>query len=178
MASSRSAMLQLNRRRRHEILSNPEFVASAQSASIARGFVKGGGRICHASRSCCFCAALRPRLPLSGRATQISPGTTRFFPSMCLLHLPCMIRAAIGLQPYPHAEPPMQFLFVRPEVCPLELPAPQSGFLQIPAHTDTLAFGCILPAAGRIPVFHRLETYAAGCTAIKNSPGFAPGEFC
>jgi len=32
---------------------------------------------------------------------------------------------------------------------------------------DTLAFGCIFPAAGQIPDFHRLETCAAGRTIRK-----------
>ena len=35
---------------------------------------------------------------------------------------------------------------------------------------DTLAFGCILPATGRIRVFHPLETCAAGRTVTKHSP--------
>ena len=37
---------------------------------------------------------------------------------------------------------------------------------------DTLAFGCIFPAAGQIPDFHRLETCAAGRTMRKAMPSF------
>ena len=87
---------------------------------------------------CALSATSRLRLPFSGRCAQTSPCTTRFSSSMYPRHLPCMIRAATGLRPemrpYPHAEPFIRFLFVRSEVCPLEPPAPQSGFLQIPAH--------------------------------------------
>lgn len=37
-----------------------------------------------------------------------------------------------------------------------------SGFLQTPPHGDALAFGCILPTAGRIKDFHPLERAPAG----------------
>ena len=39
-----------------------------------------------------------------------------------------------------------------------------SGFLQTPPHGDALAFGCILPTAGRIWDFHPLERAPAGHT--------------
>ena len=39
---------------------------------------------------------------------------------------------------------------------------------------DTLAFGCIFPAAGQIPDFHRLETCAAGRTTRKGRPSGRP----
>lgn len=39
-----------------------------------------------------------------------------------------------------------------------------SGFLQTPPHGDALAFGCILPTAGRIRDFHPLERALAGHT--------------
>ena len=39
-----------------------------------------------------------------------------------------------------------------------------SGFLQTPSHNDALAFGCILPTAGRIRDFHPLERAPAGRT--------------
>ena len=48
--------------------------------------------------------------------------------------------------------------------------------------TDTLAFGYLLPAAGRIRVFHPLETCAAGRMATSTSPShfhprcFGPGN--
>ena len=43
-----------------------------------------------------------------------------------------------------------------------------SGFLQTPPHGDALAFGCILPTAGRIWDFHPLERAPAGHTRIYN----------
>ena len=42
---------------------------------------------------------------------------------------------------------------------------------------DTLAFGCIFPAAGQIPDFHRLETCAAGRTTPKACPTGAGFSF-
>ncbi len=39
-----------------------------------------------------------------------------------------------------------------------------SGFLQTPSHDDALAFGCILPTAGRIRDSHPLERAPAGHT--------------
>jgi hypothetical protein len=49
-----------------------------------------------------------------------------------------------------------------------------SGFLQTPSHDDALAFGCILPTAGRIRDFHPLERAPAGRTMKKSriSPAF------
>lgn len=43
-----------------------------------------------------------------------------------------------------------------------------SGFLQTPPHGDALAFGCILPTAGRIRDFHPLEHAPAGRTTKKD----------
>ena len=40
--------------------------------------------------------------------------------------------------------------------------------------TDTLAFGYLLPATGRIRVFHPLETCAAGCTKIQARRAILP----
>ena len=42
-----------------------------------------------------------------------------------------------------------------------------SGFLQTPPRGDALAFGCILPTAGRIRNFHPLERAPAGHTCIR-----------
>ena len=42
--------------------------------------------------------------------------------------------------------------------------------------TDTLAFGYLLPATGRIRVFHPLETCAAGRTQ-ENKQDFVKREF-
>lgn len=43
-----------------------------------------------------------------------------------------------------------------------------SGFLQTPPRGDALAFGCILPTAGRIRNFHPLERAPAGHTCKNN----------
>ena len=54
------------------------------------------------------------------------------------------------MQTYPHVQPYMQFLSVRPEVCPWVSRFPTSGFLRFAVTCNTLAFGYILPATGRI----------------------------
>ena len=60
-----------------------------------------------------------------------------FPPSICRIYC-TWFRVAIGLhlvrQTYPHVQPSMRFLFVRPEVCPWVSKFPTSGFLQIPPH--------------------------------------------
>ena len=58
-----------------------------------------------------------------------------FSPSIC--HISCVwFRVVIGLrlvrQSYPHVQPSMWFLFVRPEICPWVSRFPTSSFLQIP----------------------------------------------
>ena len=54
------------------------------------------------------------------------------------------------------------------------LPHPASFRFRLAA--DTLAFGCILPATGRIRVLHPLETCAAGRTYKPKLP-FPSGSF-
>lgn len=58
-----------------------------------------------------------------------------FPPSICRIYC-TWFRVAIGLylvsQTYPHVQPYMRFLSVRPEVCPWVSMFPTSGFLQIP----------------------------------------------
>ena len=78
-------------------------------------------------------------------------------------------RAAIGLcfvvETYPRLQPCMRFLFVRPEVCPLEaFPPLKSGFLQIPPRGGHPCLWLTLPAAGRIQVFHLIERALTGRT--------------
>ena len=77
---------------------------------------------------------------------------------------PSWFRAVIGLrlvmQSYPHERPYIWFLFVRPEICPWLV----CSHIRLPSdspHEDTLAFGYILPTAGRIRDLHPLETCAA-----------------
>ena len=61
-----------------------------------------------------------------------------FPPSICRIYC-TWFRVAIGLyldmQTYPHVQPYMRFLSVRPEVCPWISSFPTSGFLQIPPHS-------------------------------------------
>lgn len=49
-----------------------------------------------------------------------------------------------------------------------------SGFLQTPPHDDALASGCILPTAGQIRDFHRLERAPAGRTIKKGTLRMRP----
>jgi len=99
---------------------------------------------------------------------QISPGTTRFFPSICLPHLlhtiPCSYRASACTAVLPSCTT----LYVVSVRQARGLPAvslfPHPASFRFHLTMDTLAFGYILPATGRIRVFHPLETCAAGRT--------------
>ena len=124
--------------------------------------------------SCAFSVAflIWPRLPLSRCSTQVSPGTTRFFPSIYLPHLPRMIPCSYWALTCVGALPscvPLYVVSVRQArglpVVSL-LPHPASFRFRLAA--DTLAFGCTLPTTGRVRDFHPLETCAAKRTAIKN----------
>ena len=110
---------------------------------------------------CRFSMTLRPWLSLSGRFLQTSPGTTRFFPSTYLPHLPSLVPCSYGTSTWVAALSSviayMRFLFVRPEVC-------QPASFRFRLAADTLAFGYTFPTTGQIPDFHRLETCAAGRT--------------
>ena len=112
---------------------------------------------------CRFSMTLRPWLSLSGRFLQTSPGTTRFFPSTYLPHLPSLVPCSYGTSTWVAALSSviayMRFLFVRPEVC-------QPASFRFRLAADTLAFGYTFPTTGQIPDFHRLETCAAGRTTI------------
>ena len=114
---------------------------------------------------CRFSMTLRPWLSLSGRFLQTSPGTTRFFPSTYLPHLPSLVPCSYGtstcMAALSSAIAYMRFLFVRPEVC-------QPASFRFRLATDTLAFGYTFPTTGQIPDFHRLETCAAGRTTQKS----------
>ena len=125
---------------------------------------------------CRFSMTLRPWLPLSGRSLQTSPGTTRFFPSTYLPHLPSLVPCSYGtstcMAALSSAIAYMRFLFVRPEVC-------QPASFRFRLAADTLAFGYTFPTTGQIPDFHRLETCAAGRTTKKVPPALrdAGGTF-
>lgn len=75
---------------------------------------------------------------------QISPGTTRFFPSIYLPHLlhlsPCSYGLQLVTQSYPQMQPYMRFLCVRPEVCPRVSMFPESSFLQISSRDEHPCF--------------------------------------
>ena len=102
---------------------------------------------------------------------QISPGTTRFFPSIYLPHLLRVIPCSYWASACSAASPSCATLYVisvrqargLPTVSLLPHPASFRFHLTV----DTLAFGCILPATGRIRVFHPLETCTAGRTQKK-----------
>ena len=123
---------------------------------------------------CRFSMTLRPWLPLSGRSLQTSPGTTRFFPSTYLPHLPSLVPCSYGtstcMAALSSAIAYMRFLFVRPEVC-------QPASFRFRLAADTLAFGYTFPTTGQIPDFHRLETCAAGRTTKKKGVAAATPFF-
>ena len=93
-------------------------------------------------------------------ACEISPGTHTFFPSYTRHVYRKRFRAAIGFrlvsQSYPRLRP--DIISVR-RARVLPLPSFRFRFT-----TDTLGFGCDLPAAGRSRDFHPLERALAGRT--------------
>ena len=122
--------------------------------------------------SCTFSASSQMRLPLSRHFAQVSPGTTRFFLSIHLPHLspviPCSYWASACIAVLPSRKT-LYVISVRqtgdlPVVSLFPHPASFRSHLTV----DTLAFGYILPTAGRIRDSHPLETCAARRTTIKN----------
>ena len=120
--------------------------------------------------SCAFSVTflIWPRLPLSRRAAQVSPGTTRFFPSIHLPHLPCMIpcsyRASTCVGALPSCAPLYVVSVRQARGLPVVSLFPHPASFRFRLATDTLAFGYALPATGRVRDFHPLETCAAGRT--------------
>ena len=115
-----------------------------------------------------FSAALQLRLRLSARSAQTSPGTTRFFPSIYLPHLPHAIPCSYWASTC-WAALPSHIAFYAVSVrqargLPVVSLFPHPAFFRFRLTTDTLAFGFLLPATGRIRVFHPLDTCAAGRT--------------
>ena len=112
---------------------------------------------------------------------QISPGTTRFFPSIYLPHLLRVIPCSYWASACSAASPSCATLYVisvrqargLPTVSLLPHPASFRFHLTV----DTLAFGCILPATGRIRVFHPLETCTAGRTLKTGTENHLPFLF-
>ena len=115
-----------------------------------------------------FSAALQLRLRLSARSAQTSPGTTRFFSSIYLPHLPHTIPCSYWASTC-WAALPSHIAFYAVSVrqargLPVVSLFPHPASFRFRLTTDTLAFGFLLPATGRIRVFHPLETCAAGRT--------------
>ena len=115
-----------------------------------------------------FSAALQLRLRLSARSAQTSPGTTRFFSSIYLPHLPHEIPCSYWASTC-WAALPSHIAFYAVSVrqargLPVVSLFPHPASFRFRLTTDTLAFGFLLPATGRIRVFHPLETCAAGRT--------------
>ena len=115
-----------------------------------------------------FSAALQLRLRLSARSAQTSPGTTRFFSSISLPHLPHAIPCSYWASTC-WAALPSHIAFYAVSVrqargLPVVSLFPHPASFRFRLTTDTLAFGFLLPATGRIRVFHPLETCAAGRT--------------
>ena len=127
---------------------------------------------------CAFSAALRLRLRLSARSAQTSPGTTRFFSSIYLPHLPHAIPCSYWASTC-WAALPSHIAFYAVSVrqargLPVVSLFPHPASFRFRLTTDTLAFGYLLPAIGRIRVFHPLETCAAGRTYDNTGTVFPP----
>ena len=112
-----------------------------------------------------------PRLLLSERSIQISPGTTRFFPSICLPHLLPMIPCSYWASACTAVLPSCSTLYVvsvrQARGLPVVSLFPHPASFGFHLAMDTLAFGYILPTTGRIRDFHPLETCAARRTHTK-----------
>ena len=117
---------------------------------------------------CAFSAALQLRLRLSAHSAQTFPGTTRFFSSIYLPHLPHAIPCSYWASTC-WAALPSHIAFYAVSVrqargLPVVSLFPHPTSFRFRLTTDTLAFGFLLPATGRIRVFHPLDTCAAGRT--------------
>lgn len=117
---------------------------------------------------CAFSAALQLWLHLSAHSAQTSPGTTRFFSSIYLPHLPHAIPCSYWASTC-WAALPSHIAFYAVSVrqargLPVVSLFPHPASFRFRLTTDTLAFGFLLPATGRIRVFHPLDTCAAGRT--------------
>ena len=117
---------------------------------------------------CVFSTALRLWLRLSAHSAQTSPGTTRFFSSIYLPHLPHAIPCSYWASTC-WAALPSHIAFYAVSVrqargLPVVSLFPHPASFRFRLTTDALAFGFLLPATGRIRVFHPLETCAAGRT--------------
>ena len=107
-------------------------------------------------------------LPLSKHTAQTSPGTTRFFLSIHLLHLPYMIPCSYRASACKAVLPSCIAFYVISVRQTGDLPVvslfPHPASFRFHLAMDTLTFGYILPTTGRIRDLHPLETCAAGRT--------------
>ena len=125
---------------------------------------------------CIFSTALRLWLPFSERFMQTSPGTTRFFPSIYLPHLPPLVPCSFGTSTWMAALSPTIASYAVPVRQARGLPPTSFRFRLA---TNTLVFGYVFPATGQTPIFHRLETCAAGRTTRNRPARFNPaGRLC
>ena len=112
-------------------------------------------------------------LPLSKHTAQTSPGTTRFFLSIHLLHLPYMIPCSFRASACKAVLPSCMAFYVISVRQTGDLPVvslfPHPASFRFHLAMDTLAFGYILPTTGRIRDLHPLETCAAGRTITKDT---------
>ena len=122
---------------------------------------------------CAFSVIFRWRLLLSEHFAQISPGTTRFFPSIYLPHLsrviPCSYWASACMAVLPSRVTSYVVSVRQARGLPVVSLFPHPASFRFHLTMNTLAFGCILPTTGRIRDFHPLETCAAGRTINNNS---------
>ena len=119
--------------------------------------------------SCTFSTSSQMRLPLSKHFAQVSLGTTRFFLSIHLPHLSPVIPCSYWASACFAALPSRKTLYVISVRQTRDLPVvslfPHPASFGFHLTVDTLAFGYILPTAGRIRDFHPLERAPAGRTA-------------
>ena len=121
--------------------------------------------------SCTFSTSSQMRLPLSKHFAQVSLGNTRFFLSIHLPHLSPVIPCSYWASACFAALPSRKTLYVISVRQTRDLPVvslfPHPASFGFHLTVDTLAFGYILPTAGRIRDFHPLETCAARRTEMK-----------
>ena len=102
---------------------------------------------------------------------QISPGTTRFFPSIYLPHLSRMIPCSYWASACRAVLPSCETFYVvsvrQARGLPVVSLFPHPASFRFRLAADTLAFGYTLPTTGWVRDFHPLETCAAGRTKRK-----------
>ena len=120
-------------------------------------------------------------LLLSEHTAQTSLGITRFFLSIHLPHLSCMIpcssRASTWIAVLPSYITFYEISVRQTRDLPVVSLFPHPASFRFHLTIDTLAFGYILPTTGRIRDFNPLETCAARRTMPKTPRHKMPGSF-